>query len=809
VKNRFWLALATTALLLIQAQAIFAQQAAPAIQSAATGGIAGVLKDPSGAVIAGAHVELRSATGNFHQSQVSNYQGSFSFTALPAGSYQLAVSAPGFASRVVGPLVVLSGAELPANLSLKIAPAASTVQVEGQETGSIAASAFKVNPEGAAESHNMADLLAEVPGVSLHANGELASIPFLHGLGDERTKIVTDGMTISSACPNHMNPTLSYVAPAQASQVTVLAGITPVSLGGDSLGGTISVESPMPIFGERGQVREDGSFTGFYRSNGSNWGGSLREWIANKHFGLGYTGAFTTSEDYTDGAGNKITSTAAQSTDHVVTLAGQSGRNLFLATGSLHHIPFEGFVNAYMDLTHNNASSLNLRYRRTLNAGSLDARFYWQNTFHMMDFLPDKVSLSVAAGYGTPSMPMNTHGRDLGYSVRYESALATRHTLRLGNELHHFRLDDWWSPVAGAAPMMGPGTFLNINNGRRSRLGSYAELFSKWTPRWSTLLGVRNDTVWSNTDDVQGYCTAPYMGMACPYTTDAATFNAQNHAYTDVNFDLTALARYDANAHASFEFGYARKNRSPNLYERYAWSTDMMAASMIGWFGDGNMYIGNVALKPETGNVVSGTLQLHGLSPKPWELKLTAHVNSIQNYIDVNVMMPASMGMTPLLQFANHGARIFGSDLSGFQTLWRGDRIGTGKLSGTLAYVHGTRTDSDTPLYQMMPLNLRLAFDEEVKGLTAGIGSEVVDRKSRLDPNRLELATPGYTLFNVHAAYRSKYMQGGFRIDNLLNSLYELPLGGNNLDKYDYVTGMMTPVTGRGRSASLNLTATF
>jgi len=35
-----------------------------------------------------------------------------------------------------------------------------------------------------------------------------------------------------------------------------------------------------------------------------------------------------------------------------------------------------------MDLVHNSATSLNLRYLRTLATGSLDARFYWQNTTH-------------------------------------------------------------------------------------------------------------------------------------------------------------------------------------------------------------------------------------------------------------------------------------------------------------------------------------------------------------------------------------------------------------------------------------------
>jgi iron complex outermembrane receptor protein len=166
------------------------------------------------------------------------------------------------------------------------------------------------------------------------------------------------------------------------------------------------------------------------------------------------------------------------------------------------------------------------------------------------------------------------------------------------------------------------------------------------------------------------------------------------------------------------------------------------------------------------------------------------------------------MSMLPLLQFANHAARISGADLSGFVTLWSSDTAGTGKLSASGAWLHGTRTDSNIPLYQMMPLNLRLAFDEEVRGLSAGFGTEMVDRKAQLDPNRMELRTPGYVLFNIHAAYKSKYMQGGFHVDNLFNRLYELPLGGNNIDIYN-ATGMMTPVTGRGRSISMNLTARF
>jgi iron complex outermembrane receptor protein len=196
----------------------------------ATGRITGAIMDPSGAVIAGARVELRSTATNFREVRISDHLGHFSFVTVPAGDYQLTVTASGFADQILHSLTVAAGAELPENLSLNIEVAVASVMVEGLDVSSIAASGLTPQANDSSQSHNSADMLADVPGVSLHDNGELATIPFLHGLGDERAKIVVDGMTVSSACPNHMNPTLSYVAPAQAAKLTVLAGITPVSL---------------------------------------------------------------------------------------------------------------------------------------------------------------------------------------------------------------------------------------------------------------------------------------------------------------------------------------------------------------------------------------------------------------------------------------------------------------------------------------------------------------------------------------------------------------------------------------------------
>jgi iron complex outermembrane receptor protein len=802
MKSKLLLALLPAVCLCWQTGIIHAQQspntdAIPVV----TGRIAGVLRDQSAAVVPGAKIELKSLARSFSRSLETDRQGRFVFDKVSIGHYQLTIHATGFDIAVIPDLSVTAGAETAANVTLKIAPVQAIVEVDGSTIATASATQHKVDADEQAQRRNSAELVGDAPGVSLRENGQLASIPYLHGLGDERAKLVVDGMTVSSTCPNHMNAPLSYIAPSQAAQVTVLAGITPVTLGGDSLGGTIAVDSADPAFAGAGErLHKETTSTGYYRSNGENYGGAFSTWVANHSLGIGYTGSWATNDDYTDGSGHKVTSTYAQSTDHAVTLAAQGRGNLVTIQASLHHTPYEGFVDAQMDLVGNDAESINLHYRRTFDHSVLDTRIFWQNTRHAMNIGHDKSTFPMPM-----NMPMNTHGRDLGYSAKLDLPLTDRHTLRLGNELHRFVLNDTWPAVAGTAPMMGPNTFININDGRRIRLGTFAELSSKWNPQWTTLFGLRNDTVWTNTGPVQGYSDM--------YAMDADAFNALNRAHTDPDLDATALTRYEPNTASTFEFGYARKTRAPNLYERYAWSTNMMASGMIGWFGDGNYYVGSVGLKPEIAHTFSGTAAWHDRARKAWEIKLTPYETHIQDYIDVDTLGTAKYGMSTFsqLQFANHNARIYGGDLSGNVAIWNSSSYGLGKISGVAGWLHGERLDSKTPLYQMMPLNLRVAFDEELKGWSAGLGVQAVDHKSNVDPRRFEQSTPGYTLFNLHTAFQRGHLRASAAADNLLNKDYELPLGGVNFDDY-MASGWMSqikPLTGRGRSIYASLSVRF
>ena len=153
------------------------------------------------------------------------------------------------------------------------------------------------------------------------------------------------------------------------------------------------------------------------------------------------------------------------------------------------------------------------------------------------------------------------------------------------------------------------------------------------------------------------------------YATDAAAFNSQDHHKTDSNFDFTATTRFEASSENAYELGLARKSQSPNLYERYAWSTNGMAAAMVNWYGNAVGYVGNLNLRPQTANTASTSAEWHDAANKDWNVKVTPYYTYVQNYIGVNYLKTDMMMGTIINQFANHDAQIYGFDLSGKKLL--------------------------------------------------------------------------------------------------------------------------------------------
>lgn len=688
----------------------------------------------------------------------------------------------------------------------------STVVISGDRT-----SEFGMSLNGEAldarrfANNDTVSLLNGLPGVSSYTGGGVSSLPVINGLGDDRLKLTLDGMSITSACPNHMNPALSYIDPSALSQINVYAGIVPVSQGGDSIGGAIAVKSAAPLFAQSGEgYKTYGSTTAFYRSNGSVGSLAVRANIASENYNLGYVGNTVDAGNYKDGNGAEIAASRYRVRNNNIIFAALAGTDLWTLNLGWQDIPFQGYPNQSMDMTYNKGFSVNAAYNGNFEWGTLEGRIYRQHVRHKMDVLQDKAA---AAGYqyADSYMPMDTDAVDLGYSLLATMPLSPTRQVRFGHEFHRYALDDWWPPLAGSMGM-GPNTFWNINGGRRDRLALFSELDNRISENWSSQFGIRFERVAMNTGNVQGYygASAPF-GDA--YQSDANNFNAQNHKRIDLNWDLTASTRYLNSANDTYDLGFSRKTRSPNLHERYTWANEaMMAGLMNNWFGDLNSYVGNLKLKPEIAYSLKLNADWHDAARQDWQLNLAPFFTYVKDYINAAPNLSSnSYNMSGIagrqsLTFVNQDAQLYGIDLSGKKFL--GNGFGAWWSRAVLSYTRG-KTIAGDPLYNIMPLNARLSLEHSYAGWSSSLELVAVSAKNHLSAVRAEQGTPGYALANLHTSYKlNKAVKLEAGIDNLLNRQYALPLGG-----LEYVTGNMMsapqPLRAPGRSINVGITANF
>jgi len=174
--------------------------------------LSGSVVDRSGAVIAGATVQVRGASGAVLRTGQSDANGAFVLPALPAGDYRLVVSNPNFETKEI-PLTIRDGeATAPLRISLVVAGGSTTINVQGRADDliGIATSAGQVTV-GAEELQNRpilrsGEVLESLPGliITQHAGGGKANQYYMRGYSlDHGTDfaIFLDGMPLN--LPSH------------------------------------------------------------------------------------------------------------------------------------------------------------------------------------------------------------------------------------------------------------------------------------------------------------------------------------------------------------------------------------------------------------------------------------------------------------------------------------------------------------------------------------------------------------------------------------------------------------------------------
>lgn len=150
------------------------------IAQAPGGSISGIVTEGGGAPVPGVHVSLKALNTKATRAAVrTNTRGFFRFTDVPAGTYEVIVSAPGFVSQVWNGVMVKGGAERVLNIvmgnpgqTVQLAAPVTTMGQGSAVNGRVDASTARNTPLNGRDWTQLATLQAGVTGVQAgNANG--------------------------------------------------------------------------------------------------------------------------------------------------------------------------------------------------------------------------------------------------------------------------------------------------------------------------------------------------------------------------------------------------------------------------------------------------------------------------------------------------------------------------------------------------------------------------------------------------------------------------------------------------------------
>ena len=648
-------------------------------------------------------------------------------------------------------------------------------------------------------------------GVDFSAAGGVSNLPILNGLMGDRVKVLVDGADVTAACANHMNPPLSYVSANQITAYHVIAGISAVSAGGDNIAGVISVNTISPQYSQSNELNwHSGYVSAQYNSvnNARKVGVGAR--IASNTLSFNYQGAFSDAKSYDDGNGDLVLDTLYRVQNHALSAAIRDEKQQFVIKLTHQKIPYQGFANQYMDMTDNTSYGATAQYKRVLENSELEAQLNWHDVKHEMGFF---------SAEKTGMMPMNTDARDISSQIKWRLNLDSNSSLLLGQAFYDYRIDDWWSAVEGSA-MMGPNDYININNGQRKRIAAFAEFESQINTKLWLNSGIRVEHVNTRADDVQPYnegmamMTMSAMPMQPSNASAAAAFNSKEHDKSDTVVDISVLLNYQLTHTDELQLGLARKNRAPNLYERYSWGVSNMATTMIGWYGDGNGYIGNQNLEVETAHTISSTY-IKSAQNDDWQVSANIWYTNASDYIDADLVRSFNrFGLENtarnILKFTNTDAVLYGVKLDLAANIHQSKALGNWQLNANITNTRAKRDDTNQPLYQIKPLHTKLAINHQLGRFENTLSWQWNDAKTRVDNNRLENQTDSYNIVNLGSKASWGDLTLSAQVSNLFDEYYQLPLGGVSIAqlKKGESTGF-EQLAGQGRSFNIGMSVAF
>ncbi len=245
-----------------------------------SGSIEGTVKDPSGAVVPGATVQITNPVSGYARTTSTDANGAFRFTNVPFNPYHLSVTSTHFVSFTTD-VEVRSTVASKVDISLKLGATATTINVtenggdllENDPTNhtDVDRELFRKVPLESATSSVSSLVTLTTPGVAADSNG------LFHGLGDHaQNSFSVDGQPIT----DQQSKVFSNQIPSESIQsLEVISGAPPAEFGDKtSLVIKVTTRSGLGVDEPHGSLMSSygsfgtPSFSADLAYGGKNWG---------------------------------------------------------------------------------------------------------------------------------------------------------------------------------------------------------------------------------------------------------------------------------------------------------------------------------------------------------------------------------------------------------------------------------------------------------------------------------------------------------------------------------------------------------
>ncbi|MBI1359807.1 MAG: TonB-dependent receptor [Alphaproteobacteria bacterium] len=630
-------------------------------------------------------------------------------------------------------------------------------------------------------------LLSYVPGGARVSNGALTGQAQYRGLFGPRINVRIDGQSFASGGPNLMDPPFHYAPLPLIAALEIDRGVSPVR-NGPGIGGGMNAVFKKVNFGDTAHFAPDYDLTAQGRSGDESWSAGGVAGAANDTFRFNILGAYETGEDthFPDG---RIRDSGYERSIYGVSTGLHFGDQEFGLDVRRQNAGPAGTPALPMDIMYVDTDFARLTWTGSFGGVRLDASGDYTDVAHAMD------------NYSQRPAPVAAMQRrtDAGATTRGAALAATFDAftgkLRVGAD---------YDNVEHNAVITNPNNADFRINSLPDITMERAGLYAEWTGDLGPLrgeLGLRTD----HHDDQAGLAT---VGTAVPAMAAnlAAIFNAADRSRPDNTLDAVARLWTPLANGLSWRLTLARKTRTPGYVERFSW----LPTSASGGLADGNIYVGDLDLKPEVAWIgeVGVDYAAHGLYLRP-----TIYIRQIDNYIqgvpfdstpgviDTPQEMVANMNGDPTpLRFANVDARIYGVDVDAGI-----DLPGAWRVDGVASWLRGERRDIDDNLYRISPPSLTVGLSYDAAAWSATLETRLVAEQNDVSVTNSEQRTGGYDLLNLYGNWKIRpgaTLSAG--IENVLDTRYDDHLSGyNRVMASDVPLGQRLP--GPGRSVFLKL----